>query len=125
MSEPILYIDSSTIRPGALERVKSAIEELAAFVEVNEPQLISYNFSFDEEGTRMTVVAVHPDSASMEFHMKVGSPGFRKFTDLIDLQTIDVFGQPSEAVLNQLWRKAHMLGSGTVVVHSRHAGFSR
>jgi hypothetical protein len=61
----------------------------------------------------------------MEFHMKVGSPGFRKFTDLIDLQTIDVFGQPSEAVLNQLWQKAHMLGSGTVVVHSRHAGFSR
>lgn len=125
MSEPILYIDSSAIRQGELDRVKAAIRELVEFVEANEPQLISYNFYFNEEGTRMTVVAVHPDSASMEFHMKIGGPAFRKFTDWIDLETIEVYGQPSEAVLKQLWQKAQMLGSGTVVVHSRYAGFAR
>ena len=125
MSEPILYIDSSTIRPGALEQVKSAIQELVAFVEANEPQLISYHFYFDEEGTRMTVVAVHPDSASMELHMRIGGPVFRKFADWIDLKTIEVYGEPSEAVLKQLSQKAHMLGSGTVLVHRRYDGFAR
>src|SRR5215208_2622671 len=123
MSEPILYVDTSAVRQGQLERVKAAIEELVEFVEANEPQLISYRFFFDEEGTRMTVVAMHPDSASMEFHMKIGGPLFRKFSDWIDLEAIDVYGRPSETVLNQLLQKARMLGRGTVRVHTHHAGF--
>jgi hypothetical protein len=125
MSAPILYIDKSAIRQGALERVKAGIAELVEFVETNEPQLISYSFNFNEEGTRMTVVALHPDSASMEFHMQIGGPIFRKFTELLDLETIEVYGHPSEAVLEQLWQKARMLGRGTVHVHSRYAGFDR
>ena len=125
MSEPILYVDTSAVRQGQLERVKAAVEELVEFVEANEPQLISYRFFFDEEGTRMTVVAMHPDSASMEFHMKIGGPLFRKFSDWIDLEAIDVYGRPSETVLNQLLQKARMLGRGTVRVHTRHAGFER
>jgi quinol monooxygenase YgiN len=125
MSEPILYVDTSAVRQGELERVKAAAQELVEFVEANEPQLISYGFFFNEEGTRMTVVAVHPDSASMEFHMKIGGPLFRKFSDWIDLEAIDVYGRPSETVLNQLFQKARMLGRGTVRVHTRHAGFER
>jgi hypothetical protein len=125
MSEPILYIDTSTIRPGQLERVKATVKELVAFIEPKEPQLISYNFFFNEEGTRMTVVAVHPDSASMELHMKTGGPVFRKFAEWIDLERIELYGQPSDAVMERLWEKARMLGSGTVVVHSRYAGFTR
>jgi hypothetical protein len=125
MSEPILYVDSSAIREGQLEHVKASIDELVAFVETNEPQLISYKFYLNEEGTRMTVVAVHPDSASMEFHMKIGGPAFRKFSDLIELESIDVYGQPSEAVMAQLWKKAQMLGSGAVHLHTRYAGFAR
>lgn len=125
MSQPIFYTDSSAIRQGALERVQAAITELVEFIEANEPQLISYHFYFNQERTRMTVVAVHPDSASMEFHMKIGGPAFRKFADLIDLEKIEVYGEPSEAVIRQLWQKAQMLGRGTVHVHSRHAGFDR
>lgn len=125
MNEPILYIDRSTINDGALERVKAAIDELVAFVAANEPQLVSYNFYLNEECTQMTVIALHPDSASMLLHMKIGAPAFRKFADLIRLQGIEVYGRPSEAVLEQLWSKARMLGDGTVQVHHRHAGFIR
>jgi hypothetical protein len=125
MPNPILYVDRSAIRLGALERVKAAVTELVAFVQANEPQLISYNFYFNDKGTRMTLVAVHPDSVSMEFHMKIGGPVFRKFAELIDLETIEVYGQPSETVLQQLWQKARMLGRGAVHVHSCYAGFDR
>jgi len=126
MSEPIVYIDSSAIREGKLEQVKANIKELVEFIEAKEPQLISYNFYLNEEDTRMTVVAVHPDSASMEFHMEVGGPAFRKFADLINLQSIEVYGEPSDTVLKQLRQKAQMLGkSGTVLVHKPHAGFAR
>lgn len=125
MSVPIVYIDSSEIRKGKLEELKAAISVLVEFVNANEPQLISYNFYLNEDGTRMTVVAVHPDSASMEFHMKVAGPAFRKFTEFINLSAIEVYGPLSDTLLEQLRQKAQMLGSGTVLVHKPYAGFVR
>jgi hypothetical protein len=101
------------------------MKELVEFVESNEPQLISYNFFLNEDGTRMIVVTVHPDSASLEFHMEVAGPAFRKFTDLITLSAIEVYGQVSDTLLKKLRQKAQMLGSRTVVVYKLYAGFAR
>lgn len=125
MTGPIVYIDSSEIFDGKLNEVKAALEELVKFVDANEPQLISYNVFLNADGTRMTFVAIHPDSASVKLHMDVGEPEFRKFTGLIRLLTIDVFGDVSESALERLNQKARMLGSGTVTAHKLHAGFSR
>jgi hypothetical protein len=72
MTQPIVYVDVSEIREGRLGELELAMRELAAFVEVNMPRLISYGFFLDEDRTQMTVVAVHPDSASLEFHMDRG-----------------------------------------------------
>jgi hypothetical protein len=74
----------------------------------------------------VTLVAVHPDSASLEFHMDLAGPAFRKFTDLINLFAIEVYGSPSDKVQEQLRQKAKMLGeSGNVVVNELHSGFAR
>jgi len=73
----------------------------------------------------MTVVAVHPDSDSLEFHLDEGNEEFRKFGDLLDLSRIEVYGEVSDGVKERLDRKARMLGRGTVNVHELHAGFAR
>lgn len=126
MSEPIFYIDRSTIREGALEEVSRRIPELVEFIREQEPQLIAYDFYLDEQGSHMTVVSVHPDSDSLRLHMEVGRSAFQKFADLIDLYTIEVYGRPSDEVLSLLEDKAAMLGeNGRVEVHERHAGFLR
>jgi len=126
MSESIVYIDCSEIRAGKLEDVKEAIAQLVLFVNEHEPQLISYGIFIAEDSSTMSVVAVHPDSASMEFHLEIGGPEFRKFAELIDLRSIDVYGQPGDAVLNQLQQKAEMLGeNGRVLVHGVVSGFAR
>jgi hypothetical protein len=98
---------------------------LAAFVESNEPRPISYNVYLNEDRTRMTVVQVHPDSASMEFHMNVAGPAFAKFEQLIKLSTMDVFGEPSDHLLEQIQQKVRMLGDAMVSVHNFRAGFDR
>ena len=125
MPQPIVYVDTSTIREGRLDELKGAMQHLAAFVEANVPQLISYGFYLDQDSTQMTVVAVHPNSASLEFHMDVGADEFQKFADLIDLSRIEVYGAVSDAVVERLHRKAQMLGRGTVAVHEIWAGFAR
>jgi hypothetical protein len=125
MPQPIVYVDTSSIREGKLKQLEEAMKGLAAFVKANVPQLISYGFFLNQERTEMTVVAVHPDSASLEFHMEVGAREFRKFADLIDLLKIEVYGHVSDAVLERLHQKARMLGRGTVTLHDFYAGFAR
>lgn len=73
MSEPIVYVDSSEILDGKLEDLKTAMNALAQFVEANEPEL-AYNVYLNENDTRMTVIHVHRDTASLEFHMRVAGP---------------------------------------------------
>jgi hypothetical protein len=125
MSQPLIYVDRSDVREGALEQLKDAIGALADFVEDNEPQLISYNVYFSEEGGQMTVVHVHPDSASLDYHMDVAGPRFARFSELLRLSSIDIYGEPSEKALEQLRDKVRLLGSADVIVHHPHAGFSR
>jgi hypothetical protein len=124
-SEPIVYIDHSDIRESSLEELKAGVRRLVDFIDAREPQLISYGFYIDEASSKMTVVAVHPDSASLELHMDVGSAEFRKLAHLLTLTAIECFGRPSERALEQLRQKAATLGDGgTVVSIGRFAGFT-
>lgn len=125
MSEPLISLDTSLIRDGRLDEVKEAVAELVEFVRSNEPRPIAYEVYLDEAGSRMTVVQVHPDSASMEYHMTVAGPAFAGFAELITLSTLDVYGKPSDELLELLRRKVQMLGNATVIVHDLQAGFAR
>lgn len=125
MSQPIVYIDTSKIRSGKLDELKQSITDLVGFVEAHVPRLISYHFFFNDDRTRMTVVAIHPDSDSLEYHMDTGKEEFRKFTELIELEKIEVYGEISESVLERLHKKARDLGDGRVLVHDHIDGFRR
>jgi quinol monooxygenase YgiN len=125
MSEPIISLDTSLIRVGRLDELKSAVAELVEFVRSNEPRPIVYEVYVDNTESRMTVVQVHPDSASMEYHMTVAGPAFAGFAELVTLSTLDIYGKPSEELLELLRRKVQMLGDATVNVHDLQAGFAR
>jgi hypothetical protein len=125
MSQPLVYVDCSEVREGALEQLKDAIRELADFIEENEPQLISYIVYFSEDGRQMTVMHVHADSASLDYHMDVAGPRFGRFADLVTLSSIHIYGEPSDKALGQLRDKLGLLGSGDVIVNRPHAGFNR
>jgi len=125
MSEPIISLDTSLIRVGRLDELKRAVAELVEFVRSNEPRPIVYEVFVDQTESRMTVVQVHPDSASMEYHMTVAGPAFAGFAELVTLSTLDVYGKPSGELLELLRKKVQMLGDATVNVHDLQAGFAR
>ena len=121
----LIAIDSSEIREGKIDELKTGLAELVEFVEANEPEPIAYSIYIDEAGSRMTVVQIHPSSESMEVHMKLAGPIFQKFTELVVLSRIDFYGTPSDALLEQMRQKAEMLGNARLVVNELHAGFAR
>ena len=125
MSQPLIYVDRSNVRPGALTELKSAIAELADFVEKHEPRLVSYSVYFSEDGSEMTVVNVHADAASLDDHLDVVGPRLEGFADLLSLSSIHIYGTPSTRALELARDKIGLLGAGDVTVHAPHVGFSR
>lgn len=121
MSAAILYVDHSVVREGRLVDLKRAIANLAEFVAANEPQIVAYAAYFNADETRMTVVHAHRNSASLEFHMRVAGPRFGAFQDLVALESIEIYGEPDEAVVSELRGKAALLGGASVQLHREHA----
>jgi hypothetical protein len=123
--QPIVYVDTSEVRAGRLKELKAAMDDLTEFVEANEPRLLAYNVYFSDDGARMTVLHINPDSASLDFHMTVAGPKFPPIGEYINMLAIDVYGHPDDALVERLRRKAELLGSGLLRVHELHSGFAR
>jgi hypothetical protein len=124
-SRPIVYVDTSEVLEGRLEELKTAMTDLADFVHASEPRLIAYQVYFSDDGTRMTVLHIDPDSAALKLHMDVAGPKFPPIGEFISMFSIDVYGRPDDSLVDRLRQKAEMLGSGVVRVHDLHAGFVR
>jgi hypothetical protein len=125
MSDFIVCIDWSEVHDGKLDQLRVAMKGLVEFVEANESRPLAYHVYFSADGKKMTVLQMHPDAASMEYHMRVAAAEFAKVKDLLSLSAIDIYGSPSDALLAQLQKKAELLGGEGVAVHEFHAGFTR
>lgn len=124
MSESILIIGNSLIHEGKHEELKSAMDEYVEFVKANEPQIIAFNVYLNTEGTQVTVLQLHPNSESAEFHTKIAGPFFSRFLDLITMSGLYIYGNPSPSLLKQI-QDIKLTSSATVVVNEIHAGFER
>ena len=103
MAGPLIYVGTYTVKPGSQEQARGRLAELVDFVETNEPRLIAFNTYLDADGTRVSIVQVHPDSASMEFHMQVNAKHFATAFDWLDASMSgQYFGPISDALAAEL-----------------------
>src|SRR6185295_15799575 len=104
MPGPFIFIASNRLKEGKLEDERTRVPELCDFIEANEPRLIAFHEYASEDGTEVGVVQIHPDAASMEFHMKVvAERAARAYAETLEATTsIQVYGAPSDAVLEML-----------------------
>jgi len=126
MSGPFIFIATNRLKPGKLDDERARVPGLVDFIQANEPRLIAFNEYANEEGTEVAVVQVHPDADSMAFHMQVvADRAASAYAETVDATTgIQVFGTPSNAVVEMLRRQA---GAGVPLSVKRHhlGGFSR
>jgi hypothetical protein len=126
VSGPFIFIATNRLKEGKLEAEQSRAADLYAFIETHEPRLLAFNEYANEDGSEVGVVQVHPDGASMELHMEIiAERAARAYAETLEATTsIQVFGEPSHAVLEMLRRQA---GAGVPITVKRlHiGGFSR
>ena len=125
MSAPFIYVGTWTIKPGKLEVARKALAEHTEFIEQNEPRLIAFNIYFDAEGSKASVVQVHPDAESMDFHMKLISEHMDSFGEYIgEILHEQAFGQPTES-FSELLREYADSGIPVTVLPVHEGGFTR
>ena len=125
MSQPFVYVGTWTIKPGKLEEAKKFLAEHAEFIETNEPRLIAFHVYFDEEGSKASVVQVHPDSASMEFHMQVISEHMGSAFEVIDTILSEQYYGPMSDSLSETLSKWETPEVKVTKMPVYEAGFTR
>jgi hypothetical protein len=103
MSGPLVYVGTYRIKPGKQEEARKRCAELVDFVETNVPRMIAFHLYLDEEGNTLSIVQVHPDSASMEYHMQVNAKHFATAFDWLDTSVSQqYFGPISDALAAEI-----------------------
>ena len=102
MSKSLIFISTWKIREGRLEDYKQFAKEFMEHVKAKEPQLIAFN----EDETEMTSIQVHPDAASVDFHLQVLAKVIGEDmiewidrADFLEPKHIEIYGTPSAKLL--------------------------
>jgi quinol monooxygenase YgiN len=125
MSGPFVFIGTYGIKSGKLEETKKHLQEIVNLVETNEPRLIAFNMYLDEQGRKVSVVQVHPDAASMEFHMNLSAEHIRDAFDYLEgTESHQVYGTPSDTVIEKILEFVEP-GVPMTVMPIHEVGFTR
>jgi hypothetical protein len=126
MSGPFIFIATNRLRDGSFDAERQRVPGLSDFIEANEPRLIAFNEYGNDDRSEVTVVQVHPDAASLEYHMGIiGDRARDAYAQTLQATTrIQVFGTPTPNILRMLEQQA---GSGVPLsIYPHHlGGFTR
>jgi len=124
MSKPLIVISRFRVNEGKLEELKSYYQKILNIIESNQTRMIAFHGFLSEDGTEMTSIQVHPDTASMEYHMQVlkenWDQSFSQYSQMVQGTTIDYYGDPPESAI-----KMNDMSKQDLKIHPVHiAGFT-
>lgn len=124
MSGPFILVSTWKIKEGKLEELVRFQRGLAEVIEANEPQLIAFNAFINEDETEMTSIQVHPDAASMDFHLQVLrdklGDAMSAVAEFAEPKSLEYYGMPPESLQSSVGARD---GSGAKPIHI--GGFTR
>jgi hypothetical protein len=122
MAGPIVFISTSRLREGMLERFRALSKEMFPLLEETKPNtLIHYGYTNDDE-SELAFVHVFPDSDAMDAHFLGAEDRTSSVADYIDTYRYDVYGKPSEKALEMLSQDP---GAALVVRSGEFGGYMR
>jgi quinol monooxygenase YgiN len=128
MSQPFISIATLRIKEGKLDDFTRSYREVVETVKEHEPRIIAFHGFVNEDGTELTIIQVHPDTASMDFHMQVLRGKLSEHVaralgpELIEPKQVEYYGTLSESAL-EMDRQIPGLAVGIKPVHV--GGFTR
>lgn len=98
MSNRIMQLTTFEIHEGKLEVFKESIRKAVAFAEANGPQLLVEVY-IDDAAMRAHSCQIQPDSEAILAHWRMSDPYIQAVMETCTLTRVDIYGQPSNAVM--------------------------
>jgi hypothetical protein len=101
MSDPIVYVSTWRLKPGAFDEYARFYAELVRVVQANGQRVAAFLAFASEDLSEITNVHVYPDGATLDAHMAVLGEQMRilpadltAVTATLEPVRVQVFGQP-------------------------------
>jgi quinol monooxygenase YgiN len=124
MSDPFIFITTHTVKDGRLEELERLTDEFLEFVQANEPGLVSIGAYLNDGRDRLTLVQVHRDAESMDFHLRVAGEKIDEALDVVENDSVEVYGAPRE-ITRRLLDQVRTTGVPVTINSHPLAGFNR
>jgi hypothetical protein len=126
MATPFMLVSTFKVKEGSLENLRDYSRRVTELMHAKEPRIIAFHCFLSEDGTEMSTIHLHPDVASMEFHMQVQRDNweetFSQSATMLEGIRVDYYGaMPPESAL-ETFRRA---GSEIHIKPTHLAGFTR
>jgi hypothetical protein len=125
MSEPIVFVSHFRVKEGKADDMRRLSNQIARAMETGRPRTLGFLSYIDESGRRMSIIHVFPDAESMDLHFAGADERSSAAYEYVAPDGWEIYGKPSEAVLEQLRREAASAGVGLDVQPEFLAGFLR
>jgi quinol monooxygenase YgiN len=102
MSGPVVFISHNAVKDGKLEGFREAFGEVAVALNAEKPGTVVFLAFADEDGTRVSVVHVFSDAGAMGRHLQGVQERMAKAVGFIETTGYEIFGTPSEPVLEAM-----------------------
>ena len=125
MAEPIVFISHSRFKAGAFDGYRELSREVTPLIERDKPGTVVFLQYADQANTELHVVHVFPDAEAMARHLEGVDERVAKALEFIDSVGYEIYGSPSEPVLERMQGFAQETGA-TLTVRPYHiAGYIR
>lgn len=126
MASPFMLVSNFTVKDGSLTSLRDYARSVTKLIQAKEPRVIAFHSFLSEDEGELSTVHLHPDVASMEFHMQVQRDNweetFSRIATTLEGVRVDFYGaQPPESAL-ETFRRA---GSEIGIKPTHLAGFTR
>ena len=106
MAQPVIYVATLGIREGKFREYQRFYAENLKLIQENEPRINAFHAFANEGGTEVTIIQVHPDTASMDDHMQVLAEKMGVLADdltnvyqFFEPVRIEVYGNPGDRAM--------------------------
>ena len=112
MSDVIIFIRNQKIKPGKLEELKRHYQRVVVETEATKPGKAAHLAYTSEDGSLLSIVHIFPDADAFDRHMVGVAEYARQAFEFVEIASFEIFGQPSQAVME---RSMQIAGSGVTV----------
>lgn len=125
MSDQIVFISRHKIKEGKLEGFRRYYRQGVEVMKDEKPRTVGFLAYVDEQGEEVSIVHVFPDQEAMDLHMQGVAERSEGAYEFLEPQGFEIYGQPSEGVLEMMIQSAEMRGMSLDLKPDRLGGYLR